>query len=283
MKKQIIAAAVVAMLGLTACGESKTSEKTSEKATEAATTAEITTEAAKEEITTEAVTEADIKYEPTDEIINADISSSLIQIGDTIFQNGGYITLSEAVEKYKDKFDVSSVPLDTYFTENNREQDKFLITSLTDPRVNVSIYLYSNEVGPDNPSARIPIGDVPVYDFTPVIMEYDEESEEYEKKSDKTGFVWYPSAIDGSGNYTIDDVQALIEKSGLDENGKEAHGTKYDYYSDQGSYITLNKMPEEPNLAGVYRCYTYKASFDDRLVVQSFGYDSVPITIREKE
>ena len=279
MKKQILAAALIAALGLTACGESKTSEKTSEKATEATTAADT----AAEEQTTEAATEAEIKYEPTEEIINADISSCLIQIGDTIFRNGGYMTLSEAVEKYKDKFDMSSVSLDAYFTQNNREQDKILITSLTDPRINVSIYLYSNDVGPQNPSARIPIGDVPVHSFEPVIMKYDEKSEEYEKSDDCTGFIWYPSAIDGSGNYTIDDVKALVAKSGLDENGKEYGLKKLDYFSDQGSYITMIKKPEEPNLDGLYPCYTYKASFDDKLNVESFEYYSVPQILKIEE
>lgn len=60
MKKQFIAAALIAALGLTACGEAKTSEKTSEKATEAAKTAEATeadeTEVVMiEELTTEPV------------------------------------------------------------------------------------------------------------------------------------------------------------------------------------------------------------------------------------
>ncbi|MCR4796339.1 MAG: hypothetical protein K5898_14435 [Ruminococcus sp.] len=72
MKKQFIAAAIVAMLGLTSCGEAKTSEKTSEKATEA-TTAEITTEAATtEEITTEAVTESAVPTELSDKYADLD-------------------------------------------------------------------------------------------------------------------------------------------------------------------------------------------------------------------
>ena len=49
MKKQFIAAALIAALGLTACGDAKTSEKTSKKTTEAATTAE-TTEADETEV-----------------------------------------------------------------------------------------------------------------------------------------------------------------------------------------------------------------------------------------
>lgn len=50
MKKQIIAAALVAMLGLTACGESEKAEK-KEKTTEATTAAETTEAAATEEVT----------------------------------------------------------------------------------------------------------------------------------------------------------------------------------------------------------------------------------------
>ena len=57
MKKQILAAALVAMLGLTACGESEKSDNKTEKNTEAATVAE-TTEAATVEATTEAATVA---------------------------------------------------------------------------------------------------------------------------------------------------------------------------------------------------------------------------------
>ena len=60
MKKQIIAAAIVAMLGLTACGEGEKAEKKeTEKATQATTAAEITTEATEaetEDSTTEKIT-----------------------------------------------------------------------------------------------------------------------------------------------------------------------------------------------------------------------------------
>ena len=77
MKKQFIAAALIAALGLTACGEAKTSEKTSEKATEATKAAEVTTEAATEaattaEITTEAATEAAVPTELSDKYADLD-------------------------------------------------------------------------------------------------------------------------------------------------------------------------------------------------------------------
>lgn len=58
MKKQILAAALVAMLGLTACGESEKSDNKTENTTEATTAAETTEAAATEEITPEAATVA---------------------------------------------------------------------------------------------------------------------------------------------------------------------------------------------------------------------------------
>ena len=72
MKKQILAAAIVAMLGLTACDEAEKSEKSSEKATEATTAAEVTTEAATVEATTEAATEAAVPTELSDKYADLD-------------------------------------------------------------------------------------------------------------------------------------------------------------------------------------------------------------------
>lgn len=42
----------------------------------------------------------------TDEIKNADFNSGLIQINNDIFQMGGYLTVAEFVEKYKDRYDI---------------------------------------------------------------------------------------------------------------------------------------------------------------------------------
>lgn len=45
-------------------------------------------------------------YEMTDEIKNAAFDSGLIQINNDVFQQGGYITVADFVEKYKDKYDI---------------------------------------------------------------------------------------------------------------------------------------------------------------------------------
>ena len=105
MKKQFIAAALIAALGLTACGEAKTSEKTSEKATEAATTAEITTEAATtEEITTEAATEAAV---PTE------LSDKYVDLNNMSFKYNGHL-MTLGVSTLQDFLDAGLEPEDNY-------------------------------------------------------------------------------------------------------------------------------------------------------------------------
>lgn len=49
-----------------------------------------------------------ITFEPSEEILNADLGSGKVQIGDDIFCDGGYMTVGEFVEKYKDKYVVLS-------------------------------------------------------------------------------------------------------------------------------------------------------------------------------
>ncbi|MDE6727794.1 MAG: hypothetical protein K2J80_07635, partial [Oscillospiraceae bacterium] len=56
----------------------------------------------------------EIKYAATDEILNADFSSGLIQMNNDVFQQGGYITVSELVEKYNESYDIS------YFAPQNQ-------------------------------------------------------------------------------------------------------------------------------------------------------------------
>lgn len=46
-------------------------------------------------------------FTATDEIKNAAFDSGLIQINNEVFQQGGYITVAELVEKYKDTYDIT--------------------------------------------------------------------------------------------------------------------------------------------------------------------------------
>ncbi len=49
----------------------------------------------------------EITYAPTDEIKNADFNSGLVQMNNEVFRQGGYITVEELVEKYKDAYDIT--------------------------------------------------------------------------------------------------------------------------------------------------------------------------------
>lgn len=44
--------------------------------------------------------------EMTDEIVNADFDSGLVQLNNEIFRQGGYITVADFVEKYKDLYEI---------------------------------------------------------------------------------------------------------------------------------------------------------------------------------
>lgn len=48
----------------------------------------------------------EVKFAMTDEIKNAAFNSGLIQLNNDIFQMGGYMTVADFVEKYKDRYDI---------------------------------------------------------------------------------------------------------------------------------------------------------------------------------
>ena len=61
---------------------------------------------------------AEEKFAATDEIKNAALNSGLMQYNNDIFQCGGYITVADFVEKYKDKYDFTySCPKDGWLQE----------------------------------------------------------------------------------------------------------------------------------------------------------------------
>ena len=58
------------------------------------------------------------KFAATDEIKNAALNSGSVQLNNDIFQRGGYITVADFVEKYKDKYDfIYNCPKDGWIQE----------------------------------------------------------------------------------------------------------------------------------------------------------------------
>lgn len=61
-----------------------------------------------------------VKFAATDEIKNAALNSGLVQYNNDIFQRGGYMTVADFVEKYKDSYDIAysknraNTPLGSY-------------------------------------------------------------------------------------------------------------------------------------------------------------------------
>lgn len=117
-RKSIIAIALaLCICGIFAgCGSSGSSSESTAKSTTGAVKTENTsetvenTEAATNNEATETETEnkaSSVSYSPSQEIINADVTSGYIQICDDVFRNGGYMTLGDFVAQYGDKWDCS--------------------------------------------------------------------------------------------------------------------------------------------------------------------------------
>lgn len=59
-----------------------------------------------------------ITFAPTDEIKSAALDSGLIQLNNDIFQRGGYMTVADFVDKYKDSYDITySCPINHFLEE----------------------------------------------------------------------------------------------------------------------------------------------------------------------
>lgn len=71
----------------------------------------------------------------TDEIKNAALNSGLVQYNNDIFQRGGYITVADFVEKWKDKYDI------TYLDGSYEERKDYLLEYSED------IFSYRNSLG----------------------------------------------------------------------------------------------------------------------------------------
>lgn len=105
MKKKILSVTLcIAITALTGCNLDTESISTSNRnvSSKAANTTKSTRESSVEESNVEKTTE----YAPTEEILNAKFNSGLVQLNNDIFQQGGYITVEDFVEKYKGRYSI---------------------------------------------------------------------------------------------------------------------------------------------------------------------------------
>lgn len=90
-----------------------------------------------------ASSDSGVKYKPSDEILNADFSSGLIQIGNDIFKDGGYMTVAEFCEQMKGKYTYEEMFYDREYSTKNRAV--LYLTNVDDAEMSIRLE-YANPV-----------------------------------------------------------------------------------------------------------------------------------------
>lgn len=184
-----------------------------------------------------------ITYEPTDEIKNADFTSGLIQIGNEVFQTGGYYTVNQFLEKYGEKYDTSAIKPDSYLKKN--QSQSYQIISKEDPKLKFSV-ICKNDL--DKTADKAKLGDCPVVNFSVT----------------ERNTCWFPTGIcaDGS-NSTIENTPAFLEGKGYKKVTQNDKDNKY--YNNYGMFwehstssldeCVVRDRGAEKNLYGYYPIY----------------------------
>ncbi len=216
-----------------------------------------------ETTTTAAQTEAAPKeesYEPLQEIIDADLSSGLVQIGDDIFKNGGYMTVNEFIAQYGDKYDTSAISVEGYLGASSFEN---VTVKKVDSQIELNIsYLNMTD-------DMIKIGDAVIEKVYPSgnIQEFTYQN------------TWMPGGI-LSSLFKYEDFVAIAEADGF----VEVEFNKYDIstgtFALEKVYDTymLYMFAEvaEENIYGVKPFLRMGATFDmNNGVVQGFNYNGI--------
>ena len=254
---------------MTACGDSKDSKNTDSKSVEdidekdledalnkldEETSKDLAKE--KEEATeaeTEPTTAAEIKYEATDEIKKAALNSGYIQIGDTVFRTGGYMTAAELVEMCDGKFDTSEIHLDEYLTSSSAVN----IYSLDDPRIEIFVHFSEPK---DYDGDRVKIPDAVV---SKLEMRYF-DNKQYGHGTDGGDFHYLEDVIffpQGLKTMDYDDIKEFVAEQGLTET-KSLFREPGEYNEDEdGIAVTLEG---EENLMGEIPKIHYFFNFDPK-------------------
>lgn len=216
----------------------------------------------------EAVTEdsvEEIVYEPTDEILNADFSSGLVQIGNDVFRNGGYYTVNQFIEEFGDRYDMSVI--NTNGLVDVRKWGNEELFSLSNPDLSIRIHYYNYDK-----EKKIKLGEAVVTSITP-------------SKSNAQN-VWYPKGITGDAEgYDYDNIPSFLEENGYklttgvssDMAGvPEFYGAYWEYSVDKTiQAFKFNDVSSEANLLGFYPMYKYSFVYKlEDAKAYSFDMDS---------
>jgi len=185
-------------------------------------------------------TEVQITYEPTEEILNADFSSGLVQIGNDIFRNGGYLTVNQFIEEYSDRYDLSEINPNGLI--DSKKTDTFKIYSLLDPSLKASVTYMGAVVPDDSDNDVTKIGDAYVLQTDLISADCDN--------------CWYPTGVRcNAEGYNYDNVNDLWESTNLPQISIDDFDFKYDYWIDHDEMV---KRGDEVNLLGFYPLYIHK-------------------------
>lgn len=188
----------------------------------------------------------EIVYEPSDEILNADFSSGLVQIGNDIFRNGGYYTVDQFVAEYGDRYDMSELNPDSL--TNARTSKGVTIVSLADPSLKINVYYDNSNVEGD----KVRLGDAAV-----IIIRSDFGVDN----------CWYPKGVRVNGDdYDYSNIPSFIESNGYKKVTQSEVGNEYymnykmyweeDSSSEFGNF-KFRERGTEINLFGHYPVYNY--------------------------
>lgn len=183
-------------------------------------------------------------YNPTKEILSADFSSGLIQIGNDVFHLGGYLTVAQFISEYGDRYDMSNIDTESVWVL--KENTTATVVSLSDPDFEFTIVY--KPFGDDECLVR----DAIVYD---IIVDYN--------------LVHYPMGLTRFPEVDVlkkDDLEPLFESLGLIrvEDAKENRYNSYVYKSGYNCYYCYFKG-DEINLFGEYPVYYYRFAPLDKL------------------
>ena len=200
------------------------------------TTAAQTEEAPKEE-----------SYEPLQEIIDADLSSGLVQIGDDIFKNGGYMTVNEFIEQYGDKYDMSEIKSDGYMKSTNMRMESVTV-SKKDSEIKIHVE-YANKT-----DDMIKIGDAIVANVSASL------SDDFSLSN-----TWYPGGIN-SIEISYDELVKIMVADGFNEPSFESNdgiGSSWLNDSNIGLYsVEMQTEINKINLLEKNPIIKYYGSFD---------------------
>lgn len=169
-----------------------------------------------------------VKYEPTEEIINSTLADGKIQIGNSVFRNGGFLTLGEFVETYSDEFVSDSLNLDKF---GGNDQRLFTSKNDSDMKIRVS-YKLPLDV---EDTAHVKNADLIVYEVIPFT----------DAARDVT---WLPKGLPGrNSGLTWENYTDYYEENGLTYND---HAYESEGYCDYEGYHYAHGYINETGMLG---------------------------------